>query len=154
MLTMNDLKNWTVVLLSIAGTGISGYLLWSRIAGEKVACAQWLDCDLVLNSSYSVVKGIPVELFGLSGFLSLLIVTLMQYSANKDTNKTIRLIRFGISLTGFLFSCYLTYIELFVISALCMWCVASLTAISIIFSITLLDIISDIRPYSTPVSKN
>ena len=149
---MNELKKWAVVVFSIAGTGISGYLLWSHMAGQEVACVQWLDCDLVLNSAYSVVKGIPVSLLGLLGFFSVFIVTLIQFSPNHGANKILRLVRFGISLTGFLFSCYLTYIEFFVIAAICMWCVASLTVISIIFSITILDVTSDVQSRSTPVS--
>ena len=42
--------------------------------------------------------------------------------------------------TGVLFSLWLTYLELFVIDAICMWCVVSAVLAAILFVIALLDL--------------
>ena len=40
---------------------------------------------------------------------------------------------------GFAFTVYLTYLELFVIKAICRWCVGSAVIITLIFFVALLD---------------
>ena len=43
---------------------------------------------------------------------------------------------FGITLFGFLYSLYLTYIELFVIFAICPFCVVSAIVMSVMFALS------------------
>jgi uncharacterized membrane protein len=105
--------------LATAGIGVATYIAVADAGGGSPTClAGGHGCATVANSHYSHIAGINVAVFGIVGYLLLLAAAL----APGD------LARFGgfmVSLIGFGFSAYLTYLELFVIDAICQWCVAS-----------------------------
>ena len=110
-----------VALLVLAGLGflISAYLTWTHFAGLTPVCTgSGEGCETVQSSSYASVLGIPVALLGLVAYGGLI------FSAAAWREAGIYL-GFLISLVGTLFSAYLTYLEIFVIGALCQWCLAS-----------------------------
>ena len=135
-----DWKKWLIISFSFVGFWISCYLLWARLTNHEVACGKSINCDLVLKSAYSAIAGIPVTFLGMLTYLILLIITLLRGHVVKCYDANIRLSTYGISLTGFLYSCYLTYIQVFVLTATCVWCLTSTALITIIFIITINDI--------------
>jgi uncharacterized membrane protein len=112
-----------VVLGVLAGLGllISGYLTWVHYAGLTPVCVGGSGgCETVQTSSYATILGVPVAVFGLVGYSGLL------FSASLRGEVGLYL-AFLVALVGTLFSAYLTYLEVFVIHAVCEWCVASAT---------------------------
>jgi uncharacterized membrane protein len=77
--------------------------------------------------------GIPVAAYGVAAYGAILAVSLLSMARKKRW-----LILFILSLAGFVFTLYLTYLELFVINAICMYCVVSAFIITAIFILTLL----------------
>ena len=75
-------------------------------------------CQTVANSSYSHLFGVNVAVFGIAGYLGLLGAAFVPGDAGRFAGLLFALVGFG-------FSAYLTYLELFVIDAICQWCVAS-----------------------------
>jgi uncharacterized membrane protein len=141
-----DWRLWLMRLLSLAGVGVSAYLTWAHVANQSVACGQSQGCDIVQQSVYSEIAGIPIALFGLLAYAALLgLTTLRGYSPN-SLQEYIPLAIFGISLIGVLYSAYLTYLELFVIHAICRWCVSSAVIITVIFLLSLPDLRADTVP--------
>jgi uncharacterized membrane protein len=127
-----------IVVLSLLGILIAGYLLYIKVANAKPYCAGLGDCELVNNGPYSQVAGIPVALLGLLAYIAILgaaVVALrgMPWAARSAAT----LITFGLALTGTLFSAYLTYLELFVIRVICPWCVASAIVMTLIFLLSI-----------------
>lgn len=119
---------WLMILLAIGGIGVSVYLMWGyTVSGATLACGGSHGCETVKNSAYSSLLGIPLPLLGLVAYLAILILLILQGQiyGGKDWLPYIALAIFGISLTGVLYSAYLTYLELFVIDAICRWCFAS-----------------------------
>ena len=118
-----------MVLLTLAGLGVSGYLMWGYTApGASLACGSSHGCDTVKNSVYANMMGLPLPLIGLISYLALLLLLIAQNQAAviaRGWSPYIALAIFGVSLAGVLYSAYLTYLELFVIYAICRWCVAS-----------------------------
>ena len=108
--------------LCVLGLGVSSYLFWVRLGGTSALCTGFGGCDLVNASTYAQVGGIPVSLIGIVGYLAILGLSLWRASGGPWT---LSLLVFGVALAGFLYSAYLTYLELFVIYAVCPWCVAS-----------------------------
>jgi uncharacterized membrane protein len=107
--------------LVIAGIGIAvaGYLTYVHYAGLQPLCAGGSHgCERVQTSSYAGVAGIPVAVLGLAGYLA---ITLALIAPGDPA----RLAAAALAVSGFGFSAYLTYVELFVIHAICQWCVAS-----------------------------
>jgi len=107
--------------LAIVGLLISGYLSWVHYMGVVPVCLSGSGgCESVQSSSYATIFGVPVAVIGLVGYSGLL------FSASLRGEMGVYL-GFLLALVGTLFSAYLTYLELFVIHAICEWCVASAT---------------------------
>lgn len=108
-----------LLALAVVGALISAYLTWTHFAGLTPVCTgSGEGCQTVQSSRYASVLGIPVALLGLIAYGSLIFSTVLWREAGIYLG-------FLISLVGTLFSAYLTYLEIFVIGALCQWCLAS-----------------------------
>jgi uncharacterized membrane protein len=107
-----------MAVLAVLGLGVAGYLTYVHYAGLHPVCVASGGCDTVQSSSYAKLGGIPVPVLGLVGYAAILVSLLVH----GDTG---RLATAGLALVGFGFSVYLTYVEVFVIDAICQWCVAS-----------------------------
>jgi len=139
-----DWRLWLIRLLSLAGIGASAYLTWAHLAHQSVTCGQSQGCDIVQQSVYSEVAGIPVALLGLMAYVALFALTLLRGRVPEPQDDYVPLAIFGISLIGMLYSAYLTYLELFVIYAICRWRVSSAIIITAIFLLSLPDLITEI----------
>lgn len=105
--------------LAVAGLLVSAYLTWSHLRGAAPLCVGGgSGCETVQASRYSEVLGIPVAALGLLGYAALLYA-----SVNKGERAA--LTGLFVALVGTLYSGYLTWLELFVIRAICQWCVVS-----------------------------
>jgi uncharacterized membrane protein len=116
---------WMPVLFSAAGILVSGYLSAKRFSGGSLVCTRWAECDLVNSSVYAKIYGVPVSFIGLAGYLVLFALALAALQTWGPTHRRLLAVSFVLALGGVGFSAYLTYLELFVIQALCSWCVAS-----------------------------
>jgi len=118
-----------ILILSVIGFLLSLYLTYLHYTeGQSAFCSQGSDCDVVRQSSYSNILGIPVALFGAVGYALIFWFTYVSIARS-----TRWLLLYTISLAGFIFSAYLTYLEIFVIKAICPYCVASALIMTIIF---------------------
>jgi uncharacterized membrane protein len=109
----------TLLALAVLGVLISAYLTWTHFAGLTPVCTgSGEGCKTVQSSRYASLLGIPVALLGLIAYGGLIFSTVLW-------RETGIYLGFVISLVGTLFSAYLTYLEIFVIGALCQWCLAS-----------------------------
>jgi uncharacterized membrane protein len=110
-----------LLALAVLGVLISAYLTWTHYAGLTPICTgSGEGCQTVQSSRYASVLGIPVALLGLIAYGGLILSAVLW-------RETGIYLGFLISLVGTLFSGYLTYLEIFVIGALCQWCLASAT---------------------------
>jgi uncharacterized membrane protein len=118
----------TAVALGGAGVAVATYLTVVKLAGQLPACGPIHGCETVATSSYSEIFGIPVAAFGIG--LSLLIVGL-QLAWWRRGDRRALLGAYGLGLAGAVVVGYLTYLELFVIGAACVWCLTyAVTVIS------------------------
>ena len=123
---------WASAVLSSLGIVVSGYLASKRLVGGSLACTRWAQCDEVNNSLYAKIYGIPVSFIGLAGYLLLLALAVAALRSGGRVQRQMVLLGLLLSLGGVGFSIYLTYIEIYVIEALCSWCVASAIIISLL----------------------
>jgi uncharacterized membrane protein len=99
------------------GAAISAYLLYVRESGGELVCSTG-GCETVQSSEYAEVLGLPVAALGLAGFLALLVASLARCEWARLAQATLALAAFG-------FALYLLAVQLWVIDALCPWCVAT-----------------------------
>jgi uncharacterized membrane protein len=115
--------------VAIAGIGVATYIAIADAGGGAPAClAGGHGCATVANSRYSHIAGINVAVFGIVGYVVLLAAALAR-------GDLARFVGFAAALVGFGFSAYLTYLELFVIDAICQWCVASAVLMTALFAL-------------------
>ena len=106
-------------VLALAGLGVAIYITIADSGGGAPVCvAGGHGCATVAKSHYSHIAGINVAVLGIVGYVLLLAAV----ATPRDIGRAGGL---AVSLVGFGFSTYLTYLELFVINAICQWCVAS-----------------------------
>lgn len=140
-------KWWAVsyIFFTFAGLADTAYLAAKHFAGTDVNCAILKGCDRVLASPYAVVGGnIPLALIGMAYYFLLLILALL-YLQNK--NKNAAFLFFGLSALGFLFSIWLTYLQFFVINALCLYCLSSAVFTTILFALGAYALFKLKRPF-------
>jgi uncharacterized membrane protein len=129
----------TAALLSLTGLFISAYLYLYKIGRIGTLVCGAGECDTVQQSPWSRFAGFEVSLIGLAGYAVLLVVSLTSlqpaWSGRRwPANLLVLLAGLGVA-----FSIYLTYLELFVIHAVCRWCVGSAVIIVGIFMAALLE---------------
>jgi uncharacterized membrane protein len=119
-----------IAVLAAVGAVIAGYLTYVHYADVKVICvAGGGGCAKVQSSVYAKLAGVPVALLGLIGYLMLLASLAVRGEAGRFAGALI-------ALTGFAFSVYLTYREIFTIKAICQWCVASAVVMTVLAVLT------------------
>jgi uncharacterized membrane protein len=117
------------------GVGVATYIAIADSGGGSPVClAGGSGCETVANSSYSHLLGVNVAVFGIVGYLLLLGASALRGDGARMTG-------FAVSLGGFGFSVYLTYLELFKIEAVCQWCVASAVLMTILFGLNALRMV-------------
>jgi uncharacterized membrane protein len=127
-------------LLSLTGLFISAYLYLYKIGKiGSLACGTG-GCETVQWSPWSRVAGIEVSLVGLLGYAVLLVLCLAALQPSMVHRREPAFLLAVLSGIAVLFTLYLTYLELFVIHAICRWCVASGVVIVGIFILSLFDL--------------
>jgi uncharacterized membrane protein len=123
----------TIPILALAGLGVALYLTIIETTAVPAVCGPIGDCNAVQQSSYSRVFGlIPVGVLGILGYL----VILVAWAWGRFRSGALAGLAapgiFACSFFGTLFSVYLTYLELFVIKAVCIWCLSSAVIITLL----------------------
>ena len=115
----------TIAVLALVGWFIALYLgLHALGFGGELKCGTG-GCDTVQTSRWAVLFGIPVALYGVAGYTVILAVALVGLQPSWLSRRGPILLIAALATGGVLFSGWLTYLELFVILAICRWCVTS-----------------------------
>ena len=125
---------------ALAGLFVSAYLwLYKLGAIGTISCGTG-GCETVQLSPQSRFLGVEVAAIGAAGYAVLLLLTLA--SLQPRWSGSVRLVQVIAILAGgaVLFTLYLKYLELFVIHAICRWCVASAVLIVVFFTLIILEL--------------
>ncbi len=123
--------------LAAAGVAVSGYLSWHKVFGGVLWCIGGTGCDVVNASPYAEIMGIPVAVFGLGTYVVLLGLGLAWRYNGAATPIWVPLASSGLSLAGWVFSVYLTWVEAFVLRRYCMWCLISLGMLTLLMAVSI-----------------
>jgi uncharacterized membrane protein len=135
--------NWPLFILAALGMALSAYLTGSAWLGQPAAfCAEGAGCDIVLNSRWSTLLGMPTSFWG---FLTYALLAAVAW--NRDLANQWRW-AWVISLFGLLYSLYLTAISFFELKAACPYCLASLGVLTAIFILTTFRRPKDLAKFS------
>ena len=108
-----------LVALDLVGLVVASYLSYVELRGDLPYCGPLHGCETVALSPYARIGGIPVAVFGVGLSIALLTLAIAWIRSGR---LVLLGAHYGLSLAGVVFEVYFTYIELFVIGAVCVWC--------------------------------
>jgi uncharacterized membrane protein len=127
-------------LIALAGMFVALYLTLYKLGYiGTLACAVG-SCEKVQTSKWATFLGIPVGAWGVGYYVGVLVVSLIGLSPGYAERRSISQLLVGMTAMGVMFSLWLTYLELFVIDAICMYCVISAILAIALFAISWLDL--------------
>ena len=129
-----------IALLAMGGVILAIYLSLYKLGviGE-LTCAVG-SCETVQLSRWATFLGLPVAVWGVGAYVAVLVLALVGLQPAFADSRVVSWLLVGLNSWNVLFSGWLTYLELYVIDAICMWCVVSAILMLIIFALSLLDL--------------
>jgi uncharacterized membrane protein len=135
-----------LAVLDIIGLLVAGYLSVVELSGDVPACGILPGCEEVANSPYNNFLGIPVAVFGV--LLSIVLLSLALAWWKTDIYGLL-LGHYALSLVGVFFDGWFLYLQVFVIEAVCIWCVTYEVSLLLRFLIALVVYLRQPRPGDT-----
>jgi uncharacterized membrane protein len=136
-------------LLAVIGLGLAAYLAYVETQAVTAVCGPIGDCNAVQTSPYAYLWGIPIGLLGVAGYLLILAVWAWGMWQNEPRASFVLL---GLTLFGVAFSIYLTYLELFVIGAVCAWCLSSAVVMTLLLLVSVETAVYQLPHHQQPKS--
>lgn len=129
----NKIKAIAIAFLIISFVGFldSAYLTIQHYRGEPLACAIFTGCETVASSKYAMVGPVPLALLGLLYYLTIFILSVAYFDTKRE--KIIVLASY-LTIAGFLASIFFVYLQLFVINAICLYCIISAASSTLLFA--------------------
>lgn len=139
--------NWPLLALAAAGMALTGYLSLTAWLGTSPAyCAEGSACDIVQNSRWGTLLGLPTAFWGFLAYTALGYVAWRVRDPMRHWQ-----LAWGLALLGLAFSVYLTVISVVVIQATCTYCLASLALLAAIFAVVAFQRPQGLPDFSWPV---
>jgi len=114
-----------IPLLAVLGLAVSTYLAYVEISHVAAVCGPVGECNVVQSSQYAQIAGLPVAVLGQLNYVAVLVLWMVQRTGTGRWARPAALGLLALALLGVLFSIYLTLLEIFVIHAVCIWCLSS-----------------------------
>lgn len=123
-----------MTVLSLLALAVAGYLTWVKLAGTTPACAILSGCETVEQSRYAEFLGVPVAGFGMIGAAAMLVGSIVWW---RRADRRGLWLAYAVGLVSLPIIGWLTYVEVAVLHAVCIWCVtyAALVIVAWVVSI-------------------
>lgn len=135
MPSRNKIKRWLVVAFFIAalvGFADASYLTAEHVRGTVPPCSVLVGCERVLTSEYASIKGMPLAALGMLYYGTVLVMLIAYFDTG---NRRILHATAWLVAVGFLCTLFLVYAQVFIIEALCPYCLVSAFATTVMFAI-------------------
>lgn len=132
-------RRQAIVLLALVGLLVATYLwLWGIGVIGTLQCGAG-SCEYVQTSRYGELFGVPVAFIGVAGYALLLVVGLVGLRPVFADGRRVAVWLARLSSAGLAFTLYLTYVELFLLRAMCRWCMVSAVIMCAIWALSFWD---------------
>jgi uncharacterized membrane protein len=129
-----------IALLSLVGILIALYLTLYKIGVVGDLSCSIGSCETVNTSRWATFLGLPVAAWGLAAYVALFALSLAGTTDRYAASRGLSWLLVAIAGWSVLFSAWLTYLELFIIHAICIWCVTSAVILVAIFVASVVDL--------------
>jgi len=134
-------RNWlqySLPVLCLIGLGVAGYLSYVEIFVVEAVCGPVGDCNAVQSSPYARLFGVlPIGVLGIGGYLAILGAWFYPRLRSDRLARLAPVAILCMAIFGVIFSVYLTYLEIYVIRAVCMWCITSAVIMTLLLLVSL-----------------
>lgn len=124
------------IMLCLIAIPVAVYLVHDHYKPGMLACQEegWLDCGEVTHGEYSSLFGIPLAHLGLVGIVIVFLFAVLRIVHwSRDYTDSFFMIVLILSFLGAVLTWYLTYLEIFVIEAICPYCFTEFVLMTMIF---------------------
>jgi uncharacterized membrane protein len=129
-----------IALLSLGGFFLATYLTLYKLGYiETLACGTG-SCEVVQSSRWSRLFGLPVALWGAGFYLAMFVFSVAGSFGRLAESRPLSVAMTVASGWGVLFSCWLTYVEVARLHAICRYCVGSAVLVLLVFALCVLDL--------------
>ena len=128
-----------IAALALGGVGLAAYLAMYKLGMIGTLACTVGQCETVNLSRYATLGGIPVAVWGLGFYVTLFAVAFLGTTERFVSEPWVSTALLVLTGWGVVFSAWLTYLELFVINAVCMFCVISAILVTLIFLVSVLE---------------
>lgn len=133
------IRRMAIALVALAGFFVALYLaLYKAGVIGTLACGAG-GCETVQLSRWATFLGLPVAVWGVAYYAAVLGLALAWMEDRWAASRALARTMLVVTGWGVLFSTWLTYLELFVINAICRWCVVSAVLATLLFALVLWD---------------
>ena len=133
-------KRMLAALIALAGIFVALYLTLYKLGYiGTLACAVG-SCETVQTSKWATFLGFPVAMWGVGYYIAVLVISIAGLMPALADRRGVSQLLVGMTGVGLVFSLWLTYLELFVINAICQWCVISAILATALFVVCWLDL--------------
>ncbi len=133
--TATSIPRWRAVaflVIGLLGFLDAAYLTVSHYRGEVPPCSLVQGCEQVTTSPYATVSGVPVALFGVLYYLAIFVLAVLHLDRRRDA--FLRLAAY-LTFVGMAASAWFVYLQLFVIKAMCLYCMFSAATSTALFGL-------------------
>jgi uncharacterized membrane protein len=132
-------RRMVTALVALVGLFVALYL-WMYKAGfiGTLACGAG-ECETVQLSRWATLLALPVAAWGIGFYAVVFLVAFLLVQERWAESRNLSLALLFLTGWGVVFSAWLTYLELFVIHAICRWCVVSAVIAIALFVLALSD---------------
>lgn len=122
-----------VALLALGGVFLSAYLTMYKLGMIGTLACSIGSCETVQTSRWAAFLGLPVAAWGVGFYLAVFALAMLWSESSLADSPALGWAMLGLTGWGVIFSGWLTYLELYVIHAICTWCVVSAVLASVLF---------------------
>lgn len=130
-----------IFLLAVWGFFVCKKIYHEKRENKPMVCPLGADCHGVVTSEFSKFFGIGLEIHGIIYYIFIGISYLALQIYEPLYNVPVLFVLFGISMAGFFFSLYLTFVQAFYLKNWCTWCLTSALITTLIFGVSLYGIL-------------
>ena len=132
-------KRMIIAALALGGVGLAAYLALYKLGYIGTLACGTGGCETVQLSKWATFLGLPVAVWGVGYYVAVFGVALLGTTARFEDEPWVSTALLVLTGWGVVFSAWLTYLELYVINALCRFCVVSAVLVSVIFVVSVFE---------------
>lgn len=125
-----------ITILSFLGFIVSWHIHTEKKKNKTMVCPMNFNCHAVVHSAYSKFLGVSLEIYGMIYYAFITLVYLCLFFVSSVLPLSLTLLLSALSVGAFLFSIYLTLIQLLILKEGCFWCFISAAVSVVIFILT------------------